>query len=315
MLAGCGPKLSLNLTTVNTVGAMHVGNFQTASYSTSWIDATSSQYGTPIFITCGFMDGSVPYFGGRNTSNAVDIQPSFWKNGDVTQLADSGSVEAIYVLRGDVYSSGYIIRNKAKVPVFWKNTTMVELQSAIQATTKKIYVFGSDVYVAGFDNGEAVYWKNGSKVGLGLPLQITDMAVASGDVHIVGYTLNNLAFHWQGGNVTNLPLSSGATTGKANSIFIDGSDIYIAGEASNGSTSTAIYWKNGATTVLSDGTRAVSITKSDADIYVLGYAINQSSPFAVPVYWKNNEQKAMQIDDSHQFEVFHFTAVNLKNQL
>lgn len=311
----CAPKLSLDLTTVNTVGSMHVGDFSTPGYATAWIDATSSQYGQAVVLTSGFMSGSVPYYGGRNSSSSSSVQPSYWKNGEVTVLADSGSVEAIFVLKGDVYASGYLIEDGAKVPVFWKNTTAVNLQATGGTVTTKIYVSGDDIYVAGNDNGEAVYWKNGTRVGLGQTMQISDIAVVNGDIHIVGNSTTNAPLYGKNGNFTSLALTSGATTGKANSIFIVGTDVYVAGKSVSGSTSTAVYWKNGTAAVVSNGTEAVSIATSGGDLYILGYTINQSSQYAVPVYWKNNNQNALQIDDSHQFQVFHFATVNLKDQL
>src|ERR1700754_4448529 len=44
-----------------------------------------------------------------------------------------------------------------------------------------------DVYVAGSDNGQAVYWKNGTKVDLSGGTQATGIVVAGSNVYVCGY--------------------------------------------------------------------------------------------------------------------------------
>ncbi|HPB48230.1 MAG TPA: hypothetical protein PLX16_06410, partial [Exilispira sp.] len=73
---------------------------------------------------------------------------------------------------------------------------------------------------------------------------------------------------------------------KANSIYVSGSDIYVAGYYYNGTNNIACYWKNGSKTGLSAGnaSEANSIYLSGSDIYVAGYYNNGSNNIAC--YWK-----------------------------
>ena len=73
---------------------------------------------------------------------------------------------------------------------------------------------------------------------------------------------NNVAKYWVDGQ--EIKLSDGTNNAKANSIFVSGSDVYIAG-SDNG----AVYWKNNAEIRLS-GSNASSIFVSGNDVYVGG---------------------------------------------
>ena len=66
----------------------------------------------------------------------------------------------------------------------------------------------------------------------------------------------------------------------ANSVFVSGSDVYVAGHYGN----YAKVWKNGIATDLSDGTElaeARSVFVSGSDVYVAGNIFKQG------ILWKN----------------------------
>ena len=102
-------------------------------------------------------------------------------------------------------------------------------------------------------------------------------------VYVAGYEsngTNNVAKYWM--DSTEILLSNGNNEAKANSIFVSGNDVYIAG-SDNG----AVYWKNNAEIRLS-GSNASSIYVSGNDIYVGGSDTSSNGPNAV--YWKNGKK-------------------------
>ena len=95
------------------------------------------------------------------------------------------------------------------------------------------------------------------------------------------------AKYWKNG--APFVLSNGPNSGAAYSIFVEGSDVYVAGVDSNAAgKNVAMLWKNGVATPLSDGTLdtwAMSVYVVDGDIYVAGYEYNSTTYIAK--YWKN----------------------------
>lgn len=96
-------------------------------------------------------------------------------------------------------------------------------------------------------------------------------------------------FYWHNGTRTNLP-----TCEYAASIFVSGTDIYVAGEDQAGKP---CYWKNGIRAELPISSSSLvgvarSIFVSGTDIYVAGHTSNPSAfpgyprPYT-PCYWKN----------------------------
>jgi hypothetical protein len=107
---------------------------------------------------------------------------------------------------------------------------------------------------------------------------------AAEDVYVVGRTSSGPAY-WVNGVRTDMPSDCAA----AKAIFVDGTDIYIAG-ADNANTPK--YWKNGVGVSLPmsnghNGGVATSIFVSGTDVYAGGYdLINGAS--ALPRCWKNS---------------------------
>lgn len=106
----------------------------------------------------------------------------------------------------------------------------------------------------------------------------------SGDVFIAGYASNtsgtvHTAKIWKNGVERNLT----GTTGKANaySVFVSGSDVYVAGYEGN----NARLWKNGEIQNLTDGVGAFSVFVSGGDVYVAG--IGRNGTTNVAKVWKN----------------------------
>lgn len=145
------------------------------------------------------------------------------------------------------------------------------------------------VYVAGFEyiNGKrvATLWKNGEAIRLSngdSQSEAYSIAVSGKDVYVAGYAVfgsSRIAVLWKNGVI--MPLSY--KNSEANSIFIQGNDIHVAGQEFE-SKYVATHWKNGATTHLADKlSYAESVYASGNDIYVAG--INSKNIRAE--LWKN----------------------------
>jgi len=104
--------------------------------------------------------------------------------------------------------------------------------------------------------------------------------------------------YWKNSAITELSRIDSNCSGYANSIAVDGQDIYIAGttfKCSAGSTAhtpVAAYWKNGIRTDLerpaahaSDASEAQQLIVSGGSVYIAGYVTGDSGP--LPVYWKD----------------------------
>src|SRR4026209_385590 len=145
----------------------------------------------------------------------------------------------------DVYVAGFEESGLGYVAKYWKNGQAVSLtDGTTDAAASSIFVSGNDIYVCGSIDGNAVYWKNGNPVTLG-DGNATSIAVSENDVYVAGWLRQTpaegiRACYWKNGNITllayntrtdnywdNYPISSKYSL--ANSIFISGSDVYIAG--------------------------------------------------------------------------------------
>jgi len=220
----------------------------------------------------------------------------------------------------DVYVAGYEEKGSYNVAKYWKNGQAVELTDGTRnAWTSSITVVGSDVYVAGGEEKTAVpgdynalYWKNGNPVTLSDDGDAISIAVSGNDVYVAGSlriysgTESVHACYWKNGNVTLLPdnTRSGdpeerypitSKSSLANSIFISGGDIYIAGGERVGRETSpssgidcisAVYWKNGNEVYLIKGGYGSSLADEANSIFVAGQDVYACGALEAQ-YWKN----------------------------
>jgi hypothetical protein len=180
------------------------------------------------------------YVGGSDEASSNEAV--YWKNGVETILSTSNeltSVNSILVSGNDIYAVGYIGDSAA----YWKNGIKQILQKDY-STASSIALSGSDVYIAGTHNDNPVYWKNGIETVLSnqTTSSATGIALAGSDLYVTG-SLGASAVYWKNGVQTTLATSD-LGVASANAIFVDGSDVYIAGYVDAQSGYSAIYWKN-----------------------------------------------------------------------
>ena len=133
----------------------------------------------------------------------------YWINGTRRSLTTSGDAGAtdIFISGDKAYISGYHLPNTNDFvgkAVYWRvvgqNKTQINLSKAANSGAEvwAIYVDGSDIYAAGYQNtvnvgNRATYWKNGNRVELddGTDLyeitEVHDIGVKDGQVFAVGY--------------------------------------------------------------------------------------------------------------------------------
>jgi hypothetical protein len=226
------------------------------------------------------------------------------------------------VTPADVYVAGYEMNaSNVKVAMVWKNGVGTALSDGIRgAYASAVAVSGTDVYVAGVvaasvtnSDGIATVWKNGNTTSLtdgtvsayasGIAVSGTDVYVSGGEYGPNAQNLDvDIGGYWKNG-VFNLLTQENHQdgSGQANisAITLNGSDVYVAGTegiltpgvSSNYLLGSAIYWKNGNPTILTNGltsAAAESIVVDGSDVYVAGalcptlYTACYNS-----VYWKD----------------------------
>lgn len=152
-----------------------------------------------------------------------------------------------------------------------------------------------DVYVAGWLNNYAAYWKNNEVHQVNNTdkgSSASAIAVQGADVYLSGYVLNTsgeiIITYWKNGVPVYLKNLGNSTMNATTGIAVRGNDVYVAGrtERYNGSVQgiSATVWKNGVATYFDNDVdtdaNAISIT-SNGDIYVAGKKDGRAC------YWKN----------------------------
>ncbi len=175
-----------------------------------------------------------------------------------------GSNQVVYV--AGYYTSG----SGKKVACYWIDGVRTDLTDGVtdDAEGRGIFVENGDVYVAGFEGTQAAYWMNGSKTSLGGTNSVANgIFVVSGTVYTAGSDNGqNDAGHWNGTNWNDYSLE--AATAEGLSIYVSGSEVYVAGRYSG---NQACYWRDGTKTDLAASARANSIYISGSTVYTAGY--------------------------------------------
>jgi len=134
------------------------------------------------------------------------------------------------------------------------------------------------------------YATNSVGTAYGNDLNFTSSSVATPDVYIAGDNTTNapnyIPMLWKNGVATTLPYTVNLDA-DAESVFVSGTDVYVAGEYHVGTNEIPVIWKNGVATALStpsDGI-AESVFVSGTDVYVAGQAYNGTQ--WVAAFWKN----------------------------
>lgn len=233
------------------------------------------------------------------------IKYCYWEN---NLQVESGLDKIVTTAQDILYSNNnlYIV-GRSIVPdraYMLKNKTETIFNETGAGATG-VALMGDDVYTCGFYTFSGTHtvalWKNATLSPLMDNTEITSesigttIAVSGGNTYVGGYIKNSqnkqVACYWE--NNQRIDLSDGLTDAQVNSIFVDGTDIYAAGEylavINNTINFVACYWKNGIKAdLISSASNANTIFVSKEDIIISGYYYNSTGPAAC--YWKNGEK-------------------------
>ncbi|WP_144062634.1 hypothetical protein [Sphingobacterium paucimobilis] len=239
----------------------------------------------------------------------------YWKNGELIKLTDGSTraiVTDIFVEKGDVYVAGTItITGKGERAVYWKNGQRMDLavDQGVYTRASAIGVAKGKVYVAGVENADAVYWVDGEIHRLPssddytlspyFAIHVTDKE----DIYIAAMVTKSVpqiddkvqvVKYWKN-NVEHIVASPAKHHfGHVGGLFVDGEDIYIAGNYQNsGGIGWAKYWKNKEEYTLTEnvsGGSAYDIYVKNGNVHVIG-----SGQGGMPLYWKNGKEKPLEM--------------------
>lgn len=247
-------------------------------------------------------------FGAFSSCSKDGIQEN--QDGVAAENAVAGKAPCVGCQRGalpNVYvggSTGYDFQATQWLDGTLTNLPVISGESYVQS----IFVKGSDVYKAGRSGGNAVYWKNNTRVSLdasGFTYTVAKSIYVSGtDVYVVGYgqlptSQSSFPVVWKNGVRSYLEVVNGDNRrlGEATSVFVKGNDVYIVGffrevvqNNSGPGPAKAKLWKNGNsillnTTALNSYATSVYVDAID-NVYISGFGqlSNQGSRAR---YWKN----------------------------
>lgn len=274
------------------------GYWKNGVFTKNSLSSNYNHYGNAIALSGN--DVYVTGFENRPTEWKCQV----WKNGQHQySLGDTYSEgRAISVSGTDVYVGCYLYEAPStRMAAYWKNQLPPNIlgTSSSNAQVNDIVVSGSDIYVAGYVNTIAKLWKNG--LDMPLPNIVTGnalqaIAISGNDVYVTGNIGTNTIRYWKNNTSADINAPAGYSV-FATDIAVDGNDVYIAGWESNGTTGTAMYWKNGTAVRLGDGIRnstAWGISVKNGTVYVTGNSAAGSSGFIdYATLWENGVAKVI----------------------
>ena len=209
-----------------------------------------------------------------------------------------------------VFLAGALYNGKKSVATLWKNNISADFSDGTyNAYPTGMYVSGNDVYVAGSEAKArggifevATIWKNGTAIYLS-DTNNTSHAYANAvfvsgtDVYAAGF-LESRATVWK--NSVTKKLTADSLISFANTVYVSGNDVYVGGSMSKAflnSQQTAVIWKNGIATSLSDTISVVhSVYVAGNDVYAAGQMYNGRSGRAT--IWKNGVPQSLSSNSS-----------------
>jgi hypothetical protein len=239
----------------------------------------------PSYATAMCVQDTNIYVAGVEYPTMFATNAVYWVNKQIIRLTFNSNLGydaavGIGVVGKDLYVAG-------DRGVYWKNGDVVILPGE-GARATGLVVKGNDVYICGSANSTACYWKNGVLYGTNDNVNGSGATAITvddnGDVYMCGYTTGTHTprkggyprpAYWKNNTLTVLPADKISAT--ANSIAIDGGNIYVSGTADDGQVRSesinpkGMLWKNGTPEYLGYGSLLGGcVTVVQGDVYVAG---------------------------------------------
>jgi hypothetical protein len=191
-----------------------------------------------------------------------DFNAAMWVDGAIQLLHNGGTSEAycVFVSGGDIYVGG----RASTLGAIWKNGVKQMVNHPVnggrQSVVHSLFVSGDDVYAAVTDvvSGgpgalmlRPLLWKNGEFQILPGSGKYGDSVervfVSDGDVYVIGNKWeggpNNAPILWKNGEYQEL--AHGTAAARAESLFVLGGNVYIAGTQYDATEAIPTLWING----------------------------------------------------------------------
>ena len=249
--------------------------------ATALTDGTQTARGNSITVDT---DDNV-YVAGIESNGSRNVA-KLWINGaenNLTNGANNGYASSVIVdNENNVYVGGYDGIN-GKI---WEigGTTQTFAPSVPGNTVRITSIFkqGSDLYACGSDNGAKV-WKNNELLfsfnGIAKSIFVipSPKQLLGVTVYVAGRE-GSQAVVWKNG--TPIYLSDGTYSASAESVYVVGNDVFVAGYEYTGSGRLAKLWKNGVarnlTTDVTGDALASSVFVKDSHVFAGGTVRNPS---------------------------------------
>lgn len=243
----------------------YVARYWKNGVATDLTDGSRDAFANDIFIS-----GNDIYIAGQEMKpGEATYAAMYWKNGTPVTLTDQAEnviATGIAVLGNDIYVIGERRMANWLTPVtcYWKNGQRTDISDK-GASEQDITVSGNDIYMM----WSVVYNSSGQlqtrySKNMGTPTLIQDgnsdtggtaIMVKNNDVYVAGTGLSAngqslVSRYWKNGS----PVTVGADGSFALSLYLSGSDVYVAGYQQTQGGSPAVYWKNGKAQHLTDDT-------------------------------------------------------------
>ena len=176
---------------------------------------------------------------------------------------------------------------------YWKDGELFPLTNdgeevGLYSKVNSIKVVNGDIFAGGQKQERlTTVWKNGEEINIeiGGANEIQELAVVEGE--IIGVGGNGRVFLWDESAGYYYWTESGVTN-RAASIFVENSDIYVAGMSNNGSINRATVWKNEQAFTLDYTTSHIvkDVFVMNGDFYTCAYEFIETSKYKLK-YWKN----------------------------
>ena len=124
----------------------------------------------------------------------------------------------------------------------------------------------------------------------------TKLASSQATVYVAGDTLANDGYTkpvlWKNG-IPVILTTNNYSEGSANSVYVSGSDVYVAGRINNSNTSVPVVWKNGVISILSNTQNGVAneVFVYGSNTYVVGTIYTSVNGYVATdraAIWKNS---------------------------
>jgi len=233
---------------------------------------------------------------------------AMWMNGaEVTIDCSSGArVHDITVTETSVVIAGSLNSR----PVYWQDGDEVALNDDMEpiSVAAAVTAAGDDLYVAGLDaTRRALYWVNGERKVLSSRGSTWEIAVAEGEVYVVGdevdVRLDEFGFesyynrrtgYWAGSERVTLwqqagsgplsePVEGDGSEVQLHGIAVDDGRVFVAGDRVLDDDHTATLWEDGEERVLQEDATAVAIAAGDGVVAIAGTHQGEA------MYWQDGD--------------------------